>query len=60
MGRHDSRADPSKCIITVKPFRNSMGSLLDRQFNQAGTIQLRSGMKPSYFVASKELEAFFN
>ena len=60
MGRRDSRADPAECIIIVKPSRNSKGSLLDRRFNQAGTIQLRSEMKPSYFVAAKELEVFFN
>ena len=60
MGRHGSRANPAMCTITVKPFQNSKGSLLDRRSSSAGTIQLRSGRKSSSYVAAKELVVFFN
>ena len=60
MGRHGSRANPDVCTITVKPFQNSKGSLLDRRSGSVGTIPLRSVKKSSSYVVAKELVVFFN
>ena len=60
MGRHGSKANPAMCTITVKPFQNSKGSLLDRRSGPVDTKLLRSGRKFSSYVAAKELVVFFN
>lgn len=60
MERRGSKANPSMCTITVKPFQNSKGSLLDRRSGSVGTILLRSGRKSFSYDVAKELVVFFN
>ena len=60
MGRRGSRADLFVYIITVKPFHNSKGSLLDKRFELTGMKSRRSARKSSCYVATKEQVVFFS